>query len=95
MIIEQTLDLPAIADNSFFEDVRSYLNNEGLQEGKEAAIILGSYDNLTWSDTSGMSDDTITDWGTKTLPGAGAFYFANHEDGNPTIGHLESAQHDD
>lgn len=95
MIIEQTLDLPAIADNSFFEDVHSYLNNEGLQEGKESAVILGSYNNLTWSDTSGMSDDTITDWGTKTLPGAGAFYFANHEDGNPTMGHLNPAQHDD
>lgn len=95
MIIEQTLDLPAIADNSFFEDVHSYLNNEGLQEGKESAVILGSYNNLTWSDTSGMSDNTITDWGTKTLPGAGAFYFANHEDGNPTMGHLNPAQHDD
>lgn len=95
MIIEQTIDLSAVDDNSFFEDVRSYLNNEGLQSGKEAAVILGSYDNLTWSDISGMSDDTITDWGTKTLPGAGAFYFANHEDGNPTMGHLEPAQHDD
>lgn len=95
MIIEQTVDLPAISDNSFFEDVRSYLNNEGLQAGKESAVILGSYNNLTWSDTSGMSDNTITDWGTKTLPGAGAFYFANHEDGNPTIGHLEPSQPDD
>ena len=90
MIIEQTIELPAVADNSFFEDVRSYINNEGIQLGKEAAITLGSYDNLTWSATSGMADDTITEWGTKTLPGAGPFYFANHEDGNPTIGHLDT-----
>ena len=89
MIIEKTIDLPAVADNSFFEDVRSYLNDEGLQVGKEAAVILGSYDNLTWGDTSGMSDGTIIDWGTKTLPGAGAFYFANHEDGYPTMGHID------
>lgn len=95
MIIEQTIDLPAVVDNSFFENVRSYLNNKGIEIGKEAAVVLGSYDNLTWSDTTGMSDDTITDWGTKTLPGAGAFYFANHEDSNPTMGHLDSAQHDD
>lgn len=95
MIIEKVIDLPAVVDNSFFEDVRSYLNNAGVQVGKEAAVVLGSYDNLTWRAASGMSDDTITDWGTKTLPGAGAFYFANHEDDYPTMGHINPAQHDD
>jgi len=90
-----SVQVPSVPDNSFFEDTDSTLHNEGTLTGKLAQVNLGVYNNLAWSDTSGMSDDTITDWGTKTLPGAGAFYFANHEDGNPTMGHLEPAQHDD
>ena len=90
-----SIQVPSVPDNSFFEDTDSTLHNEGITTGKLARVSLGVYNNLTWSDTSGMSDDTITDWGTKTLPGAGAFYFANHGDGNPTMGHLEPAQHDD
>lgn len=95
MIIETTIELPEVPDNSFFEDTGGSLHNEGTIAGKLAPVSLGVYDNLIWSDTSGMSDNTITNWGTKTLPGAGAFYFANHEDGIPTMGHLDSAQHDD
>lgn len=90
-----SIQIPFVPDNSFFEDTDGGLHNEGIITGKLAQINLGVYDSLTWSDTSGMSDATITDWGTKTLPGAGAFYFANYEDGNPTIGHLNPAQHDD
>lgn len=90
-----SIQIPPVPDNSFFEDTDGSLHNEGTITGQLANVILGVYDNLTWSDTSGISDDTITDWGTKTLPGAGAFYFANHEDGNPTMGHLNPAQHDD
>lgn len=90
-----SIQVPSVSDNSFFEDTSSTLHNKGIITGKLAQVTLGIYDNLTWSDTSGMSDDTITDWGTKTLPGAGAFYFANHEDGNPTMGHLDPAQPDD
>lgn len=95
MIIENVLTIPEVADNSFFEDTRSYLTNQGLEYGKEAEIVLGSYADLNWSSVPGLSDTDITSWGTKTLPGAGAFYFANHEDGNPTMGHLNPAQHDD
>ena len=90
MIIEQTIELPAVADNSFFEDTRSYITNQGLEIGKEAEIALGSYADLNWSSTPGLSDEDVISWGTKTLPGAGPFYFANHEDGNPTIGHLDT-----
>lgn len=89
------IQIPAVPNNSFFEDTGSNLRNEGTITGQLAQVNLGVYDNLTWSDTSGMADDTIIDWGTKTLPGAGAFYFANHEDGYPTIGHFNPAQHDD
>lgn len=90
MIIENVLTIPEIADNSFFEDTRSYITNQGLETGKESEITLGSYADLDWSTTPGLSDEDVTSWGTKTLPGAGPFYFANHEDGNPTIGHLDT-----
>lgn len=90
-----SIQIPPVPDNSFFEDTDGGLHNEGTITGKLAQVNLGVYDNLTWSDTSGMSDDTIIDWGTKTLPGAGAFYFANHEDGYPTMGHMNQAQPDD
>lgn len=95
MIIEQTIVLPAVAVNSVFEDVRSYLNNLGVATGEDAEVPLGVYENLLWNPTDPLSESSVTTWGTKTLPGAGAFYFANHEDGNPTMGHLDPAQSDD
>lgn len=91
MIFEQTIDIPRVSDNSLFEDVRSYLNSQGILAGKEAEVPYGVYDTLDWQNLPGLSEDDIISWGTKTLPGAGAFYFANHESGNPSLGHLHAA----
>lgn len=85
-----SIQVPPVTDNSLFEDIEGDLFNEGLEAGKVAEVSQGQYDNLTWQNTEGLQDETATEWGTKTLPGAGPFYFANHEDGNPTIGHLDT-----
>lgn len=86
-----------VADGgSFYEHTNSSLVVSNLTQAAIAEIVLGDYSDIIWSSDDPEIDLTdIESWGTKTLPGAGAFYFANYEDGYPTIGHLNPAQHDD
>lgn len=98
MNIEQSLTIPNkpdTADSEVFQDVDSTLHVSSITEGKSAFVDYGQYSNLDWEQKNPPDLGNPESWGTKTLPGAGAFYFANHEDGNPTMGHLEPAQHDD
>lgn len=87
----QTLNIPPpqIQNASFFEDVNSSCILTSTETSKQAVVYFGVYNRLAWETTDAPEEleDAVT-WGTKTLPGAGPFYFANHEDGNPTLGHL-------
>ena len=89
MTIETTLILPTTPNEktSFYERTVPDLVLSSPTEAKKATVPDGNYDNLTWTSESVPAVlDEATTWGTKTLPGAGPFYFANHEDGVPTIG---------
>ena len=89
MTIETTLTLPTTPNEntSFYERTTPDLVLSSPTEAKKATVPYGVYDDLTWSaDSVPAVLSEATKWGTKTLPGAGAFFFANHEDGTPTIG---------
>jgi hypothetical protein len=90
MNIEYVIDIPALADPKLYES-RSAILFEALPElAKSAEIILGAYQGLIWATGTGapIIEDATT-WGTKMLPGAGPFYFANTEEGTPTLAHLD------
>ena len=89
MTIEATLTLPTTPNEntSFYERTTPDLILSSPTEAKKATVPYGVYDSITWSAESVPAVlDEATTWGTKTLPGAGPFYFANHEDGTPTLG---------
>lgn len=89
MIIEKTLTLPDTPNEntSFYERTVPDLVLSSPTEAKKATVPYGVYDELNWQNDSVPAVlNEATTWGTKTLPGAGPFYFANHEDGTPTIG---------
>ena len=89
MTIEATLTLPTTPNEntSFYERTTPDLVLSSPTEAKKATVPYGVYDDLTWSaDSVPAVLDEATTWGTKTFPGAGAFFFANHEDGTPTLG---------
>ena len=96
MVIDFTLQLPNIPLSQVAEYVDSVLGSMTTETQKTAEVPYGRYDSLDWQDADVPAQiDEATSLGLKTLPGAGPFYFANHEDGNPTVGHLDPAQHDD
>lgn len=86
-----TLLVPALDSQtaSMYETRASELSVENTQELNQAEIELGIYDNLVWDSASAHSvlDDAVS-WGTKTLPGAGPFYFANYREADSVIDHL-------
>lgn len=89
MTIEQTLILPDSPNEntSFYERTVPDLVLSSPTEAKKATVPYGVYDSLSWQNDSVPAVlNEATTWGTKTLPGAGPFYYANHEDGTPTIG---------
>lgn len=90
MIIDTTISIPELPDNQVFEDIRGNLTNLGLDSGKIAKIESGNYENLTWSGSEGLPISTAGNFGVKTVPGAGAFYFTNNQDGTNTVGHLNT-----
>lgn len=94
MVIEQTLsvpNLPAVANSEIYEDRLSVLFLNSLEGGVEAATNYGVYPQLAdWSSVAPPPFLTPVSWGTKMLPGAGAFCFVNHEDGSPTMDYLGS-----
>ena len=98
MNIVTELQVPAPpSDNlGFYEHTVPTCVLSNPDNAQSADIKLGLYSEVEWaSDSADSKLSNASSWGTKTLPGAGTFYFANHEDGNPTMGHLEPAQHDD
>ena len=98
MDIVQTISIPIPPSTNlgFYEHTIPTCILSDPSNARAAEITLGSYSSLTWeAQLAAIELANAVSWGTKTLPGAGAFYFANHEDGNPTMGHLEPAQHDD
>lgn len=97
MNFEATLILPSTPDTntSFYERTTPDLILSSLTEAKKATVPYGVYDNLTWASESVPAVlDEATEWGTKTLPGAGPFYYANHEDGTATIGLIPPPNND-
>jgi len=89
MNIEATLILPSTPNEntSFYERTTPDLILSSTTEAKKATVPYGVYDNITWASESVPAVlDEATKWGTKTLPGSGPFYYANHEDGTPTLG---------
>jgi len=94
MNIEFIVDVPALADPKLYES-RDAILFEALPDlDKSAQIILGAYENLIWATGTGASIiEDATTWGTKMLPGAGPFYFANTEEGTPTLSHLDLSPH--
>ena len=90
MVIEFTLQLPDISLSKVAEYVDSVLGSMTPEIQKTAEVPYGRYDSLDWQDADVPEQiEGAVNFGLKTLPGAGPFYFANHEDGNPTIGHLD------
>ncbi len=86
-----TLLVPALDSQaaSMYETRESELSVENMQELNRANIDLGIYDNLVWD--SALAHSVLNDavsWGTKTLPGAGPFYFANYSEADSVIDHL-------
>ena len=98
MNIVTELQVPAPpSDNlGFYEHTVPTCVLSNPDNAQSADIKLGLYSDVaSASDSADAKLSNASSWGTKTLPGAGTFYFANHEDGDPTMGHLEPAQHDD
>lgn len=91
MTIERIINIPPPpGDNlGFYEMTTPHCILSSTADTQESIIPLGVYSDLIWETGIPSSDiDNATTWGTKTLPGAGPFYFANHEDGVPDLGHL-------
>ena len=91
MDFEQTILVPQLdsATASLYELRTPIIQVENTQESKSTKIELGVYDNLVWDSSS--AHEVLEDadsWGTKTLPGAGPFYFANFEGEEPILDHL-------
>lgn len=89
MYIETTLILPETPNQntSFYERATPDCVLSSPTDAEVATVPYGNYSDLTWTSESVPAVlDEATTWGTKTFPGAGPFYFANHEDGTPTIG---------
>lgn len=94
MDIVKTLILPTTPDQntSFYERTTPDCILSSPTESKKTTIPYGVYNDLTWTSESVPAVlDGATTWGTKTFLGAGPFYFANHEDGIPTIGLIPPA----
>ena len=98
MNIENILNPGMVSGESknLYEDATPNVTLSSTSSAKTTEIPLGVYSDLTWNSEEPAEEIVGSEsFGTKTLSGAGAFYFANHEDGNPTMGHLNPAQHDD
>lgn len=90
----ETVTLPTISATNvgFCEFTEPTLLLSNSSEAKVAAVDYGQYANLTWSNSSVPSHvGTSVSWGSKTLPGAGPFYYTNQPSGSPTLGHLEQS----
>ena len=84
-----TIPSPPSANLGFYENTHPECILSSPSAAQLAEIPYGVYDSLSWnSETPAEQLEEATTWGTKTLPGAGPFYFANHADGNPTIGYI-------
>lgn len=95
MNIVQTINIPSppSSDLGFYERTNPECVLTSTEDAREAEVFLGSYDGLTWNSANAPEElYQAESWGTKTLPGAGPFYFANHEDGEPTIGHIDNSE---
>ena len=92
MDIEKILTLPDSPHlrTSFYEKTEPVCIVSSPLNAKKTTVPYGNYNNLEWSSTfipSVLTNQTTT-WGTKTFPGAGPYYFANHEDGMAEFGKL-------
>lgn len=93
MVIDFTLQLPNIPLSKVAEYVDSVLGSMTPETQKIAEVPYGRYDSLDWQNADVPAQiEGAVNFGLKTLPGAGPFYFANHEDGIPTIGHLDTTE---
>jgi hypothetical protein len=98
MNIEFVIDIPpAITSDAqlvlFTNSWLSRQQNEHPPTAVETEVTLGQYSGLTWEASDAFSEATdIESFGVKTLPGAGSFYFANHEDGTSEIKHISETE---
>ena len=96
IVTELQVAAPPSDNLGFYEHTVPTCVLSNPDNAQSADIKLGLYSDVAWaSDSADVKLSNASSWGTKTLPGAGTFYFANHEDGDPTMGHLEPSQPDD
>lgn len=91
MKIDFVIDIPP-SIKSFSQIVQyvdGVLSNINTQESQSAPTPLSHYQELEWDVPKVADTNDVTSFGTKMLPGAGPFYFANHEDGSSEIGHID------
>ena len=91
MQIEYVIEIPpGIRTNSsitqYVDGVLSQMNND---EAQDAPTPLSHWDELEWGEIQHAAENDVVSFGTKMLPGAGPFYFANHADGKSEIGHID------
>lgn len=95
MDFEYVIDIPSDITtlNQIVESTNSLLvcyKNPDIDKAKAAQIVLGKYSDLNWGDINSFTDRSdIVSFGTKMLPGAGGFYYANFEDGSHIIDHID------
>ena len=92
MNIENILNPGTVSGESknLYEDTTPNVTLSSTSSARTTEIPLGVYSDLTWNSEEPAEEIAGSgSFGTKTLPGAGAFYFANHEDGYPTMGHID------
>lgn len=85
-----TIPTPPSSNLGFYENTYPECILASPDAARQADIPLGNYSNLSWVSKAAPEEleDAIT-WGSKTLPGAGGFYYKNPEDNNPIMGHLD------
>lgn len=90
MKFDFVIDIPkSITSNAkIVQYVDGVLAGISTNDSHSAETPLSDYTNLTWIDKEAEENDVVS-FGTKMLPGAGPFYFANHEDGTSEIGHID------
>lgn len=93
---EVNIPTPPSSDLGFYEHTLPECVLTSTEFSQSTIVPGGLYNSLSWAaDAAPPELDSAASWGTKTLPGAGPFYFANDSEDNPTIGHLNAVQHDD
>lgn len=90
IVNEVNIPTPPSSDLGFYEHTLPECVLTSTEVSQATTVPGGLYNSLSWSAGLAPSElDSAASWGTKTLPGAGPFYFANDVEDNPTLGHID------